>query len=77
MNIPTIAADISATKVAPNKALSPKADKIGFFPGAIPPTPPIRIPIEAKFAKPHNTYVAMITDLGEENAPACIISARL
>ena len=37
MNIPTIAADISATKVAPNKALSPKADKIGFFPEDLVP----------------------------------------
>lgn len=50
-----MAADISATKVAPSKALKPNAESTGFWFAAIPPTPPINIPIEAKLANPQST----------------------
>ena len=54
-NIPTIAADNKATKAAPSRARKPYSDRMGLMLGAIPPTPPIRMPMEAKLAKPQST----------------------
>ena len=51
---PAIVADNSDTIVPANIALKPSSINIGFTLGAITPIPPICIPIDAKFAKPHN-----------------------
>ena len=77
MKMPTIAADIRATSAAANIVFSPYSDRISFLFGAIPPTAPITIPIEAKFANPQRTYVAIIADLVDAKALVRSISAIL
>ena len=47
-------ADIKEAIVPPIKAFIPNSDNTFLCPGAKEPIPPICIPIDAKFAKPHN-----------------------
>jgi hypothetical protein len=77
MKMPIMAADIRATSAATNIVFTPYSDNISLLFGAIPPTAPITIPIEAKFANPQRTYVAIIADLVDVKAPVLSISAIL
>ena len=52
--MPTIVADKRDANVPANKALIPNSESSFLLLGAREPIPPIWIPIEAKFAKPHN-----------------------
>jgi hypothetical protein len=61
--IPAIVAEINDAIVPPIKAFIPNFDNVFLCPGAKDPIPPIWIPIDAKFANPHNIYVAIIIDL--------------
>ena len=72
--MPTITAVNKEANVPPIKANMPNRDKSPLLLGASDPIPPICIPIEAKLAKPHNIYVAIIIDFCSANNPAFFIS---
>ena len=55
-------AEISETIVPAIIALNPNSDKFFLCDGAKTPIPPIGIPIEVKFANPHNMNVAIVID---------------
>ena len=63
ISIPAMVAEISEAIVPPINAFIPNSDNVLRCPGAKEPIPPIWIPIEAKLAKPHNMYVAIMIDL--------------
>ena len=52
-----MAADTSATRDEARSALNPYFVRMCFLFGAIPPTAPMSIPTDAKFANPQSTYV--------------------
>ena len=52
--MPAMVAEIKDAILPPISAFIPNFDKVLRCPGANDPIPPIWIPMEAKFAKPHN-----------------------
>ena len=58
--IPAMQAEIYEANVPHISAFIPNLERFFLCFGAISPTPPIRIAIEPKFAKPHNAKEAII-----------------
>ena len=63
-NIPAIDAEIKLAMVPANMALTPNLAKSFLRSGTNAPMPPICMPIEPKFAKPHKANVAMVKERG-------------
>src|SRR5690606_3141958 len=68
--IPAMVAVRNAASAPPIIARRPSRARSLRRDGAMPPMPPIWMAIEAKFAKPHSAYDAMITDRGDRSAPS-------
>jgi hypothetical protein len=74
--MPTITAVNKEANVPPIKANMPNRDKSPLLLGASDPIPPICIPIEAKLAKPHKIYVAIMIVFSYLNKPLFFISPK-
>src|SRR5580698_1508657 len=61
-NIPAIDALIKLAMVPASMALTPNLAKSFLRSGTNAPMPPICIPMEPRFAKPHNAKVAMVKE---------------
>src|SRR5580704_14548656 len=84
--IPTIEADIRVAMVPASIARMPNFASCDFRFGASEPMPPICIPIELKFANPHNANVAIVNERGSsvpfigpsmENATSSLTTIRV